>query len=45
LIQTPTRLLKQREIEIAALVHPQVKEWIVQRGVQLISYRHLYGGV
>ena len=44
LIQTPTRLLQQREIEMNALISPEVRECLIQRGVQLISYRNLCGG-
>jgi hopanoid biosynthesis associated protein HpnK len=44
LLETPTRLLKQRETEIAALTCPEVKERLTQRGVQLINYRTLCGG-
>jgi hopanoid biosynthesis associated protein HpnK len=44
LLESPTRLLQQREIEMTALVYPEVKEWLLQRGVQLINYRNLCGG-
>jgi len=36
-----TRLRAQRETEMAALTSPDVKQEIVERGVQLISYREL----
>ena len=44
LMQTPTRLLKQREMEISALTQPQVKDWIKQRDIHLINYRQLNEG-
>jgi chitin disaccharide deacetylase len=44
LLDTPTRLLKQRETEIAALICPEVKECLIRRGVQLINYGDLCGG-
>jgi hopanoid biosynthesis associated protein HpnK len=43
LMESPTRLLQQRETEITALVSPDVKEWLNRRGVQLINYRNLCG--
>jgi len=44
LMESPTRLLQQRETEITALVSPEVKEWLNRRGVQLVNYRNLCGG-
>ncbi len=43
LMESPTRLLQQRETEITALVSPEAKEWLNRRGVQLINYRNLCG--
>lgn len=41
LARTPTRLLKQRERELAALINPVAKNAITENGVNLISYREL----
>lgn len=41
LIQTGTRLCKERELEMNALVDPDVKRAIVAKGIQLITYREL----
>lgn len=41
LIQTRTRLCKERELEMNALVDPYVKAALVAKGVQLITYREL----
>ena len=41
LTSTHTRLLKQREREIQAMIHPEFKQLVVQHGIELINYRHL----
>lgn len=41
LIQTGTRLCKDRELEMSALVDPDVKGALVAKGIQLITYREL----
>jgi predicted glycoside hydrolase/deacetylase ChbG (UPF0249 family) len=41
LTDTHTRLLKQREREIQAMIQPEIKRLLVQYGIELISYRHL----
>ena len=41
LSQTPTRLLAQREAELQALMQPEIKQLIAERGIELISYRNL----
>ena len=41
LIQTGTRLRKERELEMNALVDPDVKRAVVANGIQLITYREL----
>lgn len=41
LIQTGTRLRKERELEMNALVDPDVKRSVVAKGIQLITYREL----
>jgi hopanoid biosynthesis associated protein HpnK len=41
LARTPTRLLKQREEELRALINPGLKESIAHNGIHLISYREL----
>lgn len=41
LIQTGTRLRKERELEMNALVDPDVKRAVVAKGIQLITYREL----
>jgi hopanoid biosynthesis associated protein HpnK len=41
LTDTHTRLLKQREREIQAMIQPEIKRLLVQHGIELISYRHL----
>jgi predicted glycoside hydrolase/deacetylase ChbG (UPF0249 family) len=43
LVETGTRLLSQREIEIWALGAPQVRKLVAQQGIQLMSYRDLAG--
>ncbi len=40
LVNSGTRLLAQREIEISALTAPIVKKVVVDRRIQLISYEH-----
>jgi predicted glycoside hydrolase/deacetylase ChbG (UPF0249 family) len=44
LMESPTRLLQQRETEVTTLVSPEVKEWLNRREVQLVNYRNLCGG-
>lgn len=41
LIQTGTRLREERELEMNALIDPNVKDAIAARGIQLITYREL----
>jgi hopanoid biosynthesis associated protein HpnK len=41
LTRTPTRLRVQREKELRALIHPEIKALIAELGIQLISYRNL----
>jgi hopanoid biosynthesis associated protein HpnK len=41
LTNTHTRLLKQREREIQAMLQPEIKRLLVHHGIELISYRHL----
>ena len=36
----PTRLKKSREIELAALLSPDIRRMIEQRGIQLVNYRN-----
>ncbi|MFN8008098.1 MAG: ChbG/HpnK family deacetylase [Terriglobia bacterium] len=45
LLQSPTRLLKQRETELFALLDPAVKEWVDRHDIQLITYKELSGGI
>ena len=45
LMESPTRLHQQREVEVTALVSPEAKEWLDRRGVQLINYANLCRGV
>ena len=40
LVNSGTRLLAQREIEISALTAPIVKKLVADRGIKLISYEH-----
>ena len=39
--QIPTRLLEQRERELQAILNPEIRKTLVQRGIQLISYSAL----
>ena len=39
LLAAPTRLKKSSEIELAALVSPEVRRAIEQRGIELVNYR------
>jgi predicted glycoside hydrolase/deacetylase ChbG (UPF0249 family) len=39
--QTPTRLLAQREEELAVLVEPETRQLVADNCVQLINYRQL----
>lgn len=41
LIQTGTRLCKERELEMNALIDPDVKHAVVSKGIQLITYAEL----
>jgi predicted glycoside hydrolase/deacetylase ChbG (UPF0249 family) len=41
LMSAGTRLLRQRETELAALLDPGTRSAIEERGVRLISYREL----
>ena len=41
LTETHTRLLKQREQEIQAMMRPEIKDILAQRGIELITYRQL----
>ena len=41
LAKTGTRLLAQREVEIRGLTARQVRKFVADRGIQLISYRQL----
>src|ERR1051326_2832164 len=41
LAQTPTRLLEQRQKELAALTDPAVLDLIARNNIQLVSYREL----
>jgi len=43
LVNSGTRLLGQREIEVSALTAPVVKKVVADRGIQLISYAQLEG--
>jgi len=43
LVETGTRLLSQREIEIQALTAAQVKKLVTHQGIQLLNYRDLVG--
>jgi hopanoid biosynthesis associated protein HpnK len=43
LVRTGTRLLSQREIEIQALIAPQVRKLVTDQGIRLVSYGHLAG--
>lgn len=43
LVNSGTRLLAQREIEVSALIAPVVKKIVADRGIQLISYAELEG--
>jgi hopanoid biosynthesis associated protein HpnK len=45
LVNSGTRLLVQREIEISALTAPIVKKLVADRGIELISYDQLEGSI
>jgi hopanoid biosynthesis associated protein HpnK len=43
--RTPTRLLRQRVTEIEALTRPEIKRFVTELGIELISYGALVGAV
>ncbi len=41
--RTPTRLLKERETELAALMSPEIKNLAARHGIELVTYKALRG--